>query len=94
MSALHALKGKLLVATPLLADPNFARTVVLLCDHDAEGAFSGQDYFPEKLGRQEFYQPVERGFEPAPFCSMAIAGQMPSMASTSGFSIWPRNWRA
>jgi putative ATPase len=32
-------------------------------DHDADGAFSGQDYFPEKLGRQEFYQPVERGFE-------------------------------
>jgi putative ATPase len=32
-------------------------------DHDAESAFSGQDYFPEKLGRQEFYRPVERGFE-------------------------------
>src|SRR5262249_8693631 len=32
-------------------------------DHDADEAFSGQDYFPEKLGRQEFYQPVERGFE-------------------------------
>jgi putative ATPase len=32
-------------------------------DHDAEAAFSGQDYFPEKLGRQEFYRPVERGFE-------------------------------
>lgn len=32
-------------------------------DHDAEEAFSGQDYFPEKLGRQEFYHPVERGFE-------------------------------
>ncbi|MBY0531762.1 MAG: replication-associated recombination protein A [Xanthobacteraceae bacterium] len=32
-------------------------------DHDAEGAFSGQNYFPEKLGRQEFYHPVERGFE-------------------------------
>jgi putative ATPase len=32
-------------------------------DHDAEEAFSGQDYFPEKLGRQEFYRPVERGFE-------------------------------
>ena len=37
---------------------------------------------------------VERGFEPAPFCSMAIAGESPSIASTSGFSIWPRNWRA
>jgi len=32
-------------------------------DHDAGEAFSGQDYFPEKLGRQEFYHPVERGFE-------------------------------
>lgn len=32
-------------------------------DHDAPDAFSGQDYFPEKLGRQHFYEPVERGFE-------------------------------
>jgi putative ATPase len=32
-------------------------------DHDAAGAFSGQDYFPEALGRQTFYEPVERGFE-------------------------------
>ncbi len=32
-------------------------------DHDAPDAFSGQEYFPEKLGRQLFYQPVERGFE-------------------------------
>src|SRR4051812_18374849 len=32
-------------------------------DHDAPGAFSGQDYFPEQLGRQQFYDPPERGFE-------------------------------
>ncbi|MBA4209291.1 MAG: AAA family ATPase [Parvibaculum sp.] len=32
-------------------------------DHDAPQAFSGQDYFPEEIGRQEFYRPVERGFE-------------------------------
>jgi putative ATPase len=32
-------------------------------DHDTPEGFSGQEYFPEKLGRQEFYQPVERGFE-------------------------------
>jgi putative ATPase len=32
-------------------------------DHDAPEAFSGQDYFPEKLGRQTFYLPRERGFE-------------------------------
>jgi putative ATPase len=32
-------------------------------DHDTPEAFSGQEYFPEKIGRQSFYQPVERGFE-------------------------------
>lgn len=30
--------GRLLVATPVLADPNFARTVVLLLEHDDDGA--------------------------------------------------------
>uniref|UniRef100_UPI003567A7F7 replication-associated recombination protein A n=1 Tax=Aquicoccus sp. TaxID=2055851 RepID=UPI003567A7F7 len=32
-------------------------------DHDAEDGFSGQDYFPEGMARDAFYQPVERGFE-------------------------------
>jgi putative ATPase len=32
-------------------------------DHDAPDAFSGQDYFPESLGRRRFYDPPERGFE-------------------------------
>lgn len=32
-------------------------------DHDAPDAFSGQDYFPDALGRQSFYNPPERGFE-------------------------------
>jgi putative ATPase len=32
-------------------------------DHDTEEAFSGQDYFPEALGRQTFYDPPDRGFE-------------------------------
>jgi putative ATPase len=32
-------------------------------DHDAPDAFSGQDYFPEALGRQTFYDPPDRGFE-------------------------------
>lgn len=32
-------------------------------DHDKPNAFSGQDYFPDSLGRQKFYEPVERGFE-------------------------------
>jgi putative ATPase len=32
-------------------------------DHDEPDAFSGQDYWPEALGRQTFYEPTERGFE-------------------------------
>ncbi|ATQ54881.1 replication-associated recombination protein A [Paracoccus yeei] len=32
-------------------------------DHDAEDAFSGQDYFPEGMRRPVLYAPVERGFE-------------------------------
>jgi len=32
-------------------------------DHDAPDAFSGQNYWPEALGRQKLYDPVERGFE-------------------------------
>ncbi len=32
-------------------------------DHDAPDAYSGQNYWPEALGRQKLYEPVERGFE-------------------------------
>ena len=32
-------------------------------DHDAEEGFSGQNYFPEGMPRQRFYNPPERGFE-------------------------------
>lgn len=32
-------------------------------DHDAEDGFSGQNYFPDGLARQRFYDPIERGFE-------------------------------
>jgi putative ATPase len=32
-------------------------------DHDHEGAFSGQNFWPDDLGPQTFYEPAERGFE-------------------------------
>ncbi len=31
--------GTLLISDPFLKDPNFLRTVVLLCDHQSEGSF-------------------------------------------------------
>jgi putative ATPase len=47
--------------TRLMEDEGYGRGYAY--DHDAPDAFSGQDYFPEALGRQTFYEPPERGFE-------------------------------
>jgi len=32
-------------------------------DHNAEDGFSGQDYFPDEMDREVYYDPPERGFE-------------------------------
>jgi putative ATPase len=32
-------------------------------DHDADEGFSGQDYWPEAMEAQSFYEPTDRGFE-------------------------------
>ena len=32
-------------------------------DHDAPEAFSGQNYFPDAMGRETYYDPPDRGFE-------------------------------
>lgn len=47
--------------TGLMRDEGYGAGYVY--DHDTEAGFSGQDYFPEALGRQQFYRPTGRGFE-------------------------------
>ncbi|MFO1056837.1 MAG: replication-associated recombination protein A [Dongiaceae bacterium] len=47
--------------TRLMKDLGYGRDYQY--DHDAVDAFSGQDYFPDGMAREGFYQPVERGFE-------------------------------
>lgn len=47
--------------TKLMAELGYNKGYIY--DHDTKDGFSGQDYFPEKMGRRRFYQPVERGFE-------------------------------
>ncbi len=47
--------------TKLMTDEGYGKGYMY--DHDQPDAFSGQDYFPEKMGRQKYYEPVERGFE-------------------------------
>jgi len=47
--------------TKLMKDIGYGKDYAY--DHAAEDAFSGQNYFPDGMGRQTFYKPVERGFE-------------------------------
>lgn len=47
--------------TKLMKDEKYGESYIY--DHDTPEGFSGQDYFPEKIGRQRFYTPIERGFE-------------------------------
>ena len=32
-------------------------------DHGVDGAFTGQNYFPDELSGRRFYEPSDRGFE-------------------------------
>lgn len=47
--------------TGLMRDLGYGRGYAY--DHDEEGAFSGQNYFPDGMGRREFYRPTDRGAE-------------------------------
>jgi putative ATPase len=47
--------------TKLMRDEGYGANYAY--DHDAPDGFSGQNYWPEALGRQTLYRPVDRGFE-------------------------------
>ncbi|MBT4487920.1 MAG: replication-associated recombination protein A [Rhodospirillaceae bacterium] len=47
--------------TSMMKDLGYGKGYVY--DHGTEEGFSGQNYFPEQMPRQNFYQPAERGFE-------------------------------
>jgi putative ATPase len=47
--------------TKLMKELNYGKDYIY--DHDTENGFSGQNYFPDQLAKQKFYEPVERGFE-------------------------------
>ncbi|MBO6503175.1 MAG: replication-associated recombination protein A [Kordiimonadaceae bacterium] len=47
--------------TKLMKDIGYGKNYAY--DHDTEAGVSGQNYFPDDMARQNFYEPVERGFE-------------------------------
>lgn len=52
-------KGRLLISEPFLPDPNFERTVVLLCEHNEEGSFGFVLNKPSILKVNEVMQDLE-----------------------------------
>ncbi len=55
---MESLEGHLLVASPQLLDPNFARSLVLLIEHNAEGAFGVIINRPVSKTLQEVWREV------------------------------------
>ncbi len=47
--------------TKMMADLGFKEGYIY--DPDTKDGFSGQNYFPDKMQRMNFYEPIERGFE-------------------------------
>ncbi|WP_405582145.1 YqgE/AlgH family protein [Streptomyces sp. NBC_01190] len=57
MTEASSLTGRLLVASPRLADPNFDRAVVLLLDHDGRGSLGVVLNRPSTIGVAEVLEP-------------------------------------
>ena len=79
----ESLRGKLLIASPALVDPNFARTVVLITEHNDEGAMgvvlnrpsetSVDDVAPELAGVVVDDEPVYIGGPVQPQALVVLA---------------------
>jgi len=52
-------KGDLLISEPFLNDPNFVRTVVLLCEHNEEGSFGFVLNKPSQITIHELIEEVD-----------------------------------
>ncbi|MEV6010362.1 YqgE/AlgH family protein [Streptomyces sp. NPDC051976] len=86
MTEVSSLAGRLLVATPALADPNFDRAVVLLLDHDREGSLGVVLNRPTPVGVGDVLQPWA-GLAGAP--QVVFQGGPVSLDSALGLAVVP-----
>jgi len=68
--------GSFLIASPTLRDPNFARTVVLLCEHGDTGSMGIVINRPSEVTLSDAIQ----GLEDAPTAHLFVGGPMQSHA--------------
>ncbi|MET9874565.1 YqgE/AlgH family protein [Actinacidiphila glaucinigra] len=86
MTEVSSLTGRLLVATPALADPNFDRAVVLLLDHDEEGSLGVVLNRPTPVGVGDVLEPWA-GLAGAP--QVVFQGGPVSLDSALGLAVVP-----
>ena len=65
-------KGYFLIANPVLPDPNFSRTVVLLCNHDEQGSFGLVINRPAPISAKEVFE--EMGVSDSPSGKIFVGG--------------------
>lgn len=86
MTEVSSLTGRLLVATPALADPNFDRAVVLLLDHDDEGSLGVVLNRPTPVEVEDVLQPwAELAGQP----QVVFQGGPVSLDSALGLAVVP-----
>ncbi|GAA1932081.1 YqgE/AlgH family protein [Streptomyces sodiiphilus] len=94
MTEVSSLTGRLLVATPALADPNFDRSVVLLLDHDAEGALGVVLNRPTPVGVAEVLRPwAELAGEPGVIFQGGPVGLDAALGVAAVPGAGPLGWR-
>jgi putative transcriptional regulator len=86
MTEVSSLTGRLLVATPKLADPNFERAVLLLLDHDGEGALGVVLNRPTPVGVGDVLEPWA-GLAVAP--QVVFQGGPVALDSALGLAVVP-----
>jgi putative transcriptional regulator len=66
------LANQLLVALPTLADPNFSRSVTLLCQHDEQGALGVMVNRPSEYTLGEVFSQMGIGSDDQALCSRRV----------------------
>jgi putative transcriptional regulator len=93
MSDSGYLTNQLLIAMPTLGDPNFAQTVALICDHNADGALALILNKPLPMRMGEIFQQLDIDIGDGLLSSRPVLRGGP-MQTDRGFVIHPagREW--
>jgi putative transcriptional regulator len=88
MSDTGYLTNQLLIAMPSMADPNFAQTVALVCDHTAEGALGLILNKPLPMRMAEVFEQLEISIDNGPLRGRKVLRGGP-MQTDRGFVVHP-----